>query len=125
MSTVKYTRNHEWISVDGKTATVGITDYAQEQLGDLIFVELPEVGKSFDQGEAAAVIESVKAASEIYAPVGGEVTEANDGLADAPEKINEDATGEGWIFRMRLDDASELDELMDEAGYKEYLTTLE
>ena len=125
MSTVKYTRDHEWISIDGKIATVGITDYAQEQLGDLVFVELPEVGKAFDQGESAAVVESVKAASEIYAPIGGEITEANDALGDAPEKINEDATGDGWIFKMKLGDASELDELMDEAAYKDYLTSLE
>ena len=125
MSTVKYTRDHEWISIDGKIATVGITDYAQEQLGDLVFVELPEVGKVFDQGESAAVVESVKAASEIYAPVGGEITEANDALGDAPEKINEDATGDGWIFKIKIADASELDELMDEAAYKDYLTSLE
>jgi glycine cleavage system H protein len=125
MSTVKYTRDHEWISIDGKIATVGITAYAQEQLGDLVFVELPEVGKAFDQGESAAVVESVKAASEIYAPVGGEITEANDALGDAPEKINEDATGDGWIFKIKIADASELDELMDEAAYKDYLTSLE
>jgi glycine cleavage system H protein len=125
MSTVKYTRDHEWISVDGKIATVGITDYAQEQLGDLVFVELPEIGKTFDQGESAAVVESVKAASEIYAPVGGEITEANGALGDAPEKVNEDATGDGWIFKMKIADTTELDELMDEAAYKDYLTSLE
>jgi glycine cleavage system H protein len=125
MSTVKYTRDHEWISLDGDSATVGITGYAQEQLGDLVFVELPQVGKSFDQGESAAVVESVKAASEIYAPVGGEITEANDALSNAPEKINEDALGEGWIFKMSIHDPAELEELMDEAGYKEFLASLE
>ena len=125
MTTLKFTRDHEWISVDGKTATVGISDYAQEQLGDLVFVELPEAGKALDQGEVAAVVESVKAASEIYAPVGGKVIEGNEALTDAPGTVNEDATGEGWIFKMTVDDPHELDDLMDEPDYKEYLTTLE
>lgn len=125
MSTIKFTRDHEWIGVDGKTATVGITEYAQKQLGDLVFVEMPEVGKTFDQGEAAAVVESVKAASEIYAPVGGEITERNEALSGAPETINEDAMGDGWIFKMKLRDPAELDELMDDAAYKEYVAGLE
>lgn len=125
MATLKFTRDHEWISIEGKTATVGISDYAQEQLGDLVFVELPEAGKPLDQGDVAAVVESVKAASEIFAPISGEVIEGNEALADAPETVNEDATGDGWIFKMTVSEPSELDDLMDEADYKEYLSTLE
>ena len=107
-SELKYTQEHEWVSVeDNGTATVGITDHAQQELGDLVFVELPEVGATFAAGDAAAVVESVKAASDIYAPVSGEVVEVNDDLADNPETINNDAFGEGWIFRLQIEDLRE------------------
>ncbi len=118
--TTKYSEDHEWISVDGDIGTVGITEHAQEQLGELVFVELPEVGKSLAKGDEAAVIESVKAASEIIAPVSGEITEANGALEDAPTRINDDAEGEGWIFKIRIADTSELDELMDAEAYKAF-----
>ncbi len=122
---VKYTKDHEWLSVEGDTATVGITVYAQEQLGDVVFVEVPEAGRSVSQGDEAAVVESVKAASEIYAPVGGDITEGNGALEDEPATINSDAEGAGWIFKMTVGDASELDGLMDEAAYKDYVAGLE
>ncbi len=125
MADIKYSREHEWVDVNGDHAVVGITAYAQEQLGDIVFVELPAVGASFDQGEQAAVIESVKAASEIYAPISGEITEINEALDGSPETINEDATGEGWLFKMSLRDANELDELMDKAAYDDYVASLE
>jgi len=125
MADIKYSREHEWVDVNGDSAIVGITEYAQEQLGDIVFVELPAVGASFDQGEQAAVIESVKAAGEIYAPVSGEVTEINEALDGSPETINEDATGEGWLLKMSVRDANELDELMDKEAYDEYVTSLE
>lgn len=118
--TTKYSEDHEWISVDGDIGTVGITEHAQEQLGELVFVELPEVGKSLAKGDEAAVIESVKAASEIIAPVSGEITEANGALEDAPTRINDDAEGEGWIFKIRIADTGELDELMDVEAYKAF-----
>lgn len=123
--TVKYTKDHEWVRVEGDAATVGITDYAQEQLGDVVFVEVPEAGRSVSQGDEAAVVESVKAASEIYAPVGGDITEGNAVLEDEPATINSDAEGAGWIFKMTVGDASELDGLMDEAAYKDYVAGLE
>lgn len=116
--TVKYTEDHEWISVDGDVGTVGITDHAQEQLGDVVFVELPEVGATVAKGDASGVVESVKAASEIYAPVSGEVVEVNQALVDAPQTVNSDPTGAGWFYRIRLSDPSQLDGLMDEAAYK-------
>ena len=125
MATVKYTKEHEWISVDGDAGVVGITEYAQEQLGDIVYVELPNVGKTLDRGAEAAVVESVKAASEVYAPVGGQVTEANGALADDPAKVNADAMGEGWFFKIRITDSAELDGLMDAAAYKEYVEGLE
>lgn len=125
MATIKFTKEHEWISVDGEEATVGITEYAQEQLGDVVFVELPEVGAEVEAGGEAGVVESVKAASEVYAPAGGEVTEVNGALADDPAKINADAMGEGWIFKIRISDAGALDDLMDEAAYKAYVEGLE
>ena len=125
MATVKFTKDHEWIRVDGSSAVVGISDYAQAQLGDLVFVELPAVGKKLAKGDEAAVIESVKAASEVYAPVGGEVTEVNDALGDDPTKINSDAQGDGWIFKMSIDDDGELDGLMDEAAYAEFVAALD
>ena len=118
MAKTYYTDDHEWISVDNGVATVGITDYAQEQLGDLVFVELPEVGKSLSKGDAAVVVESVKAASDVYAPVDGEITAVNDKLSDDPALVNSSATGNGWLWKMKLSDASQLDGLMGEAGYK-------
>ncbi len=123
--TVKFSKDHEWVSINGDTATVGITAYAQEQLGDVVFVEVPEAGKQVEQGDDAAVVESVKAASEIYAPINGEITEGNAALEDEPATINADAEGEGWIFKMTIGDASQLNELMDAAAYKEYVAGLE
>ena len=122
--TVKYTKEHEWIRIDGDTATVGISDYAQEQLGEIVFVELPETGKQLEKGSEAAVIESVKAASEVYAPASGEVTEANADLDADPGKVNDDATGEGWLYKMKISDADELDDLMSEDDYKGYVEGL-
>jgi len=118
---VYFTKDHEWISVDGDSATVGITAYAQEQLGDVVFVELPAVGKSLDKGTEAAVVESVKAASEVYAPVSGEVVEVNSALEGEPGKVNEDAEGAGWFIRLKLADKSQLDGLMDEAAYRKFV----
>ena len=118
MATVYYTDDHEWISVDNGVATVGITDYAQEQLGDLVFVELPEAGKNLSKGDAAVVVESVKAASDVYAPVDGEVTAINEKLNDDPALVNSAATGDGWLWKMKLADESQLEGLMDEAGYQ-------
>lgn len=115
-----FTKDHEWIDVDGDTATVGITDYAQNQLGDVVFVEVPEAGKSVGQGDDAAVVESVKAASDVYSPVSGTVTEGNAALADDPSLVNNDPEGDGWFFRMTLADAAQLDGLMDAAAYKSY-----
>lgn len=116
-----FTESHEWIEFEGDTATVGITDYAQGQLGDIVFVEVPEVGKALSKGGDAAVVESVKAASDVYAPVSGEATEGNAALADEPALVNTDPEGEGWFFRMTLSDQSELDALMDEAAYKDFV----
>ncbi|MEL7113520.1 MAG: glycine cleavage system protein GcvH [Pseudomonadota bacterium] len=115
-----FTEDHEWISVDGDTGTVGITKYAAEQLGDVVFVEVPEAGASFGKGDDMAVVESVKAASDVYAPVAGEVTEGNGDLADAPETVNEDPEGKGWFCKIKLSDAGELEGLMDGAAYKTY-----
>ena len=117
---LKYTKDHEWIKVEGDVATVGISDYAQKQLGDVVFVELPEVGRDVSSGDELAVVESVKAASEVYAPVSGEVTEINEDLEGAPETVNAAPTGGGWFVKMTLSDADELDALMDEAAYSEY-----
>ena len=122
---VKYSKEHEWVRMEGDAAVVGISDYAQEQLGEIVFVELPDVGKKLAKGDEAAVIESVKAASEVYAPVSGEVSEVNGDLDAAPAKVNTDATGEGWLFKMALADPDELDEMMDEDGYKAYVEGLE
>ena len=123
MST-RYTEDHEWITVEGDVATVGITDYAQQQLGDVVFVELPEVGRKVSKGDEAAVVESVKAASEVYAPLDGEIVEANGVLADEPGKVNEDPEGAAWFVKIRLADTSQLDELMDEAAYKAHVEGL-
>ena len=121
MATTYFTQDHEWIRVEGDEATIGITDYAQEQLGDLVFVELPEIGKSLKAGDTAVVVESVKAASDVYAPVDGEVTAANDALASDPALVNSAATGDGWLWKMRLADKVQLDGLMDEAGYQKLI----
>lgn len=116
--TVYFTSDHEWLSVEGDVATVGITDYAQAQLGDVVFAEPPEVGRVLVKGKEAAVVESVKAASDVYAPASGEVVEANGALADDPSLVNSDPQGAGWFFRMRLSDPSELDGMMDAAAYR-------
>jgi glycine cleavage system H protein len=125
MAALKYTDQHEWVAVEGDVATVGITDYAQGQLGDVVFVELPEEGKAFAIGDQAAVVESVKAAAEVYAPISGEIVEVNEALNDKPELVNEDATGDGWFFKIQIDDESELDSLMDAKEYKEFVKGLE
>ena len=125
MSDRLYTKDHEWVDVDGDIATVGISDHAQEQLGDVVFVELPSVGRALAQNEDAAVVESVKAASEVYAPLTGEVIEVNEMLTEDPAQVNADPYGAGWFMRLRIDDPSELDELMDEEAYKEFLADLE
>ncbi len=116
--TTYYTKDHEYLRIEGDTATIGITDYAQSQLGDVVFVELPTVGKSFKAGAEAAVVESVKAASDVYAPVSGEVTAINDSLPDSPATINDDPEGKGWFMKIKLSDKGELAALMDEAAYK-------
>ncbi|WP_269583572.1 glycine cleavage system protein GcvH [Roseibium sp. Sym1] len=122
--TTYYSKDHEWISVDGDVATIGITSYAQEQLGDVVYVELPESGKTLSQGDEAAVVESVKAASEVYAPIDGEVVEANDALADEPAKVNEDPEGAAWFLKLKVGNTAQLSDLMDEAAYKAYVETL-
>jgi glycine cleavage system H protein len=125
MSEYKYTEDHEWVSLDGDIATVGITDYAQEQLGDVVFVELPDVGKTLAKGDEAAIVESVKAAGEIYAPLSGEVTEVNAALIDDPSLINTDAQGKGWFVKLRVGDDGSLDGLMDDAAYAAYTDGLD
>ncbi|MDO9441263.1 MAG: glycine cleavage system protein GcvH [Beijerinckiaceae bacterium] len=124
MSQTRYTKDHEYIRVDGDIATIGITDYAQAQLGDVVFVELPAPGLEVAKGGQAAVVESVKAASEVYAPVSGEVIEVNPELEAAPATVNEDPAGKGWFLKLRVADAGELDDLMDEAAYQDFLKTL-
>ena len=119
-----FTDEHEWIDVEGDSATVGITDYAQEQLGDIVFVELPDVGTMLDKGGDAAVVESVKAASDVYAPISGEVTEANGALEDDPALVNSSPEEEGWFFRMTIGDKAELEGLMDDKGYKAFVDNL-
>jgi len=121
---VYFTKEHEWIRVEGDTATVGISDHAQEQLGDIVFAEVPEVGRRLSKGQEAAVVESVKAASDVYAPVSGEVTEGNAKVSDDPALINNDPEGEGWFFKLKLDNPSELDGLMDEAAYRDFVASL-
>ncbi|WP_296585262.1 glycine cleavage system protein GcvH [Xanthobacter sp.] len=122
--TVRYTKDHEYVRIDGDVAVVGISDYAQGQLGDVVFVELPEIGKSVTRGKEAAVVESVKAASEVYAPISGEVVEVNSELEGAPGLVNEDAEGKGWFLKLKVTNPDELSELMDEAAYKAFLDTL-
>ena len=119
-----FTDEHEWIEVEGNSATVGITDYAQSQLGDIVFAEVPAAGTKLSKGGDAAVVESVKAASDVYAPVTGTVTEGNDALADDPALVNSDPAGAGWFFKIELDDLSELDGLMDAAAYKAFVDSL-
>ncbi|MEM8825472.1 MAG: glycine cleavage system protein GcvH [Pseudomonadota bacterium] len=121
---IYFTEEHEWIRVDGETATVGVTDYAQGQLGDVVFVELPEIGKVIDKGGEAAVVESVKAASEVYAPVSGEVIEVNGALEDDPALVNSAAEDEGWFLKLTLSDKAELDGLMDGTAYKAFVKDL-
>jgi glycine cleavage system H protein len=124
MSTVKYTRDHEWIRVDADTAVIGITDYAQTQLGDVVYVELPAIGRRVEKGKEAAVVESVKAASEVYAPVSGEVIAINEALSGEPGKVNADPMGDGWFLKLRIANPKELDELMDEAAYQSFVEGL-
>ena len=119
-----FTREHDWVRIDGDTATVGITDHAQEALGDIVFTEVPEAGKQVAKGKEAAVVESVKAASDVYSPVSGEVTEGNQAVVDDPSLVNSDPEGEGWFFKVRLADSGELDGLMDESAYREWVKTL-
>ncbi len=119
-----FTEDHEWIELDGEIATVGITDYAQSQLGDIVFVEVPEEGKEVAKGDDAAVVESVKAASDVYAPVSGTVVEGNPALEDSPALVNEDPEGDGWFFKMTLSDTSELDGLMNESAYADFVSKL-
>jgi glycine cleavage system H protein len=119
-----FTDEHEWIEVEGEIATVGITEYAQEQLGDIVFVELPAEGAKFDKGDDAAVVESVKAASDVYAPISGEVIESNAALEDEPALVNSDPEEDGWFFKLRITDASELEGLMNEAGYRKFVADL-
>ena len=122
--TVYFTREHEWIRVEGDTATVGISNHAQEALGDIVFAEVPEAGRKLNKGQEAAVVESVKAASDVYAPAAGEVVEGNPAVADDPSLINRDPEGEGWFFKLRLSDQGEVEGLMDEASYREWCETL-
>lgn len=124
MSMLRHTEEHEWIRMDDDIGTVGISDFAQEQLGDVVYVELPEVGKTVAQSAEVAVIESVKAASEVRAPASGEVIEVNGALNDNPELVNSSPIGDGWFFKLRISDLSELDDLMDEAAYKTYVEGL-
>ena len=122
---IKYTNDHEWIKVDGDIATVGVTTFALEQLGDLVFVEVPEAGRVLSKGDEAAVVESVKAASEVYAPVSGEVTEGNNTITDDPSMVSGDPAGNGWFFKIKLDDASQLNDMMDEDAYKAFVDGLD
>lgn len=121
MAKTCFTEDHEWIRLDGDIATVGITDYAQEQLGDLVFVDLPEKGKGLTKGDTAVVVESVKAASDVYAPCDGEITEVNEALSSDPALVNSAATGDGWLWKMRLTDPSQLDGLMDADAYAKHI----
>jgi glycine cleavage system H protein len=121
---VYFTKEHEWVRVDGDTATVGISDHAQEQLGDIVFAEVPETGKRLSKGQEAAVVESVKAASDVYSPVSGEVVEGNSKVSDDPSIVNSDPEGDGWFFKVKLDNPGELDGLMDEGAYRDWIKTL-
>jgi len=120
---LRYSKDHEWVSVDGDTATIGITDYAQYSLGDVVYVELPKAGETFVEHEAFGSVESVKAVSEIFTPISGEVTEVNDGLNDTPEVVNTDPYGDGWMVRLKMSNTGEIDALLSSAEYEEYLNT--
>jgi glycine cleavage system H protein len=122
--TVYYTKDHEWVWVEGDIGTVGISDHAQEQLGDIVSVQLPEIGRVLAKGDEAAVVDSTKAASEVYAPIGGEVIERNEELEGAPERVNKEAEGAAWFFKLRLSDAGEVEGLMDRDAYESFLETL-
>lgn len=122
--TLYFTKEHEWIRVEDDTATVGISDHAQEALGDIVFAEVPEAGRQLSKGQEAAVVESVKAASDVYSPVSGDVIEGNSKVADDPSIVNSDPEGEGWFFKLKLDNPAELDGLMDEASYRDWVKTL-
>ncbi|HVL72857.1 MAG TPA: glycine cleavage system protein GcvH [Beijerinckiaceae bacterium] len=124
MAETRYTKDHEYVRLEGDTAVVGITDYAQSQLGDVVYVELPEVGRTVEKGAEAAVVESVKAASEVYAPVSGEVVAVNGELESAPGTVNEDPAGKGWFLKVKVADPSELDDLMTEAQYQDYVKSI-
>ncbi|MBV8848624.1 MAG: glycine cleavage system protein GcvH [Methylobacteriaceae bacterium] len=124
MSGIRYTKDHEYVRLDGDVATIGITNHAQEQLGDIVFVELPAVGKSVEQGAEAAVVESVKAASEVYAPLSGEVVDVNKALEGEPAKVNADPLGDGWFLKLKVKDKSQFDALMNEAQYNDFVATL-
>src|SRR5438270_13536769 len=124
MSDIRYTKCHEYVRLDGDVATIGITDHAQEQLGDIVFVELTAIGKKVEQGTQAAVVESVKAASEVYAPLAGEVVEVNSTLESEPAKVNDDPLGDGWFLKLKVKDKGQFDALMDEAAYNEFVATL-
>ena len=119
-SDLRFSEEHEWVLLDGDIATIGISDFAQQQLGDVVFIELPDVGRTVERGAEVAVVESVKAASEIYVPLSGEIVEINDALADNPAMVNESAEGDGWFFKMRLNDTAQVNELMDAAAYKAF-----
>ena len=125
MSTIKYSRDHEWIRIDGDTAVIGITDYAQTQLGDVVYVELPALGRKVEKGGEAAIVESVKAASEVYAPLSGEVIAVNEALSGEPGRVNSDPMGEGWFFKLRIADAGGTGDLMDEAAYAAFVASLQ
>jgi glycine cleavage system H protein len=124
MTIVRYTKEHEWVRMEGDIATVGITDHAQEALGDVVFVELPEAGREVEEGEACAVVESVKAASDVYSPLAGTIVEPNQAIVDDPAMVNREATSGAWFFKLKLANAADFDGLMDEAGYKAFLETL-
>ena len=124
MATISYTKEHEWISIDGDVATVGISDHAQEQLGEIVFVDLPDVGKTLSKNDDMAVVESVKAASDVYAPVSGEVVAINDTLADEPAQVNDSPEDKGWFCKLRISDTSELSDLMDADAYQSFLETI-
>ena len=124
MQNRKYTDEHEWISIDGEVGTVGISEYAQVQLGDVVFIEVPEIGTIYKKGQEAAVVESVKAASEVYAPVDGEIVEVNNGLEEDPSIVNSDAEGRGWFYKIKVNNLSDLDGLMDEEAYKLFIEAL-
>jgi len=122
---LKFTKDHEWLRIEGEIATIGITSYAQEQLGDLVFVELPQTGRKLEKGTAAAVVESVKAASDVYSPINGEVSEVNDNIVQEPALVNSDPMGKGWLFKLKIADLAQIDELMDEADYNALIATHE